>query len=194
MSRYQKPYIWCSFYDEPWSTNSETLTTALAHHRSIGGLAAPNQWHVTLLRVAPPPRSLISLLANCWSSLSMTLKVGASQPPSRAPLRSPPLLEDPLGEFPSLCHVRRVKPHRKWYPVAWAMPNSGQPPPRPTCTAATSPAPPEPSTPWSMIEIRSPIPIHFNKIRATDRRINEPRPWTRSMRPWTYSTRFLVEK
>jgi hypothetical protein len=91
----------------------------------------PSQHHVTLLCVVPPPRSLISSPADRWSSPSMSPKVGASRPVSRALLRSPPPFEDPLGEFPWMRHVHRVKPRRKWCPVARATPGSGEPPPWP---------------------------------------------------------------
>jgi hypothetical protein len=112
-------------------------------------------------------------------------KVGASRPPSHDLLRSPPPLEDPLGEFPSLRYVRRVKPHRKWCPVARATLSVGEPLPRPRRATAHS-------------ATTSPIPFRFNKIRATDWRINdrewstvtwthEPRSWTRSLGLWTYS-------
>jgi hypothetical protein len=124
---------------------------------------------------------------------------------------TPPLpqpLEDPLGEFPSLRHVHRVKPQRKWCPIARAMLGSAELLPRlrraTARYAATSPAPPQSSTPRSTTEIRSPIPFHFNKIQATYRRINgrewstlswthDPRPWTRSMGSLTKSTRFSIE-
>jgi hypothetical protein len=150
---YKKPYIWCSFYDELWSTNTENLAIALARHCSVGDLTAPSKNHVALLRVAPPPRSLISSSADRWSSSSMTPKVGASRPPSRALLRSCPQLEDPLGEFPLLRCICRVKPRRKRCPVAWATPGSGEPPPRTRraaarCTA-TSSVPSQSSTSWS---------------------------------------------
>jgi hypothetical protein len=135
MSRYQKPNIWCPFYDESWSANSETLTAALARRCSVGGLTGLNQCHITFLRVAPPSRSLILLPVDHWSLSSMTPKVGTRRPPSHALLRSPLALEDHLGEFPSLRCIYRVKPHRKWCPIAWAMTSSSEPPPRLRCAA-----------------------------------------------------------
>jgi hypothetical protein len=152
MIRYKKPYVWCPFYDKFWSANTKTLAATLAHRRSVGDLATLSQHHVTPLHVALPPRSIISSPANRWSSSSTTLKVGASRPPSRTLLWSPLPLEDPLGEFPSLRCIRSVKPHGKWCPVAWAMPGSDEPPPRPRRAtarcAATSPATSQPSTHW----------------------------------------------
>jgi hypothetical protein len=209
MIRYKKPYIWCPFYDKFWSANTETLAAAQTRRCFVGDLAAPSRHHVALLHVTLPPRSLISLPADRWSSSSTTSEVGASRPPSHALLRSLPPLQDPRGEFPSLRSVRRVKPHWKRCPIAWATTDSGEPPLQPrrarTRNAATSPAPSQPSTSWSTAYIRSPIPFHFNKIWAVDRRINgrewstmpwthEPRPWTQSMGGWTYFTGFSVEK
>jgi hypothetical protein len=152
--RYKKAYIWWPFYDEFSFATIETLADALAQRRSVGDLAAPSKHHVTLLCVTLPPRSLISSPTDRWSSSSMMPKVGATRPPLHILFRSPPLLEDPLGEFPSLCCVCRVKPRGKQCPVARAMPGSGEPPPRPRRAAAhcaaTSQAPSQPSTPWSM--------------------------------------------
>jgi hypothetical protein len=110
-----------------------------------------------LQHVTPPPRSLISSPADRWSSSSELVidiaKVGASRSLSRALLWSPPPFGDPLGEFPLMRHVYRVKPHKKWHPIAWATPGSGEPPPWSRRVAAryaaTSPAPSQPSTPWS---------------------------------------------
>jgi hypothetical protein len=118
------------FYDKFYSKNIETLTAALAHRRSVGDLATLSQQHITPLRVMLPPRSLISSPADCWSSSSTSLNVGACRPPSRALLRSPPPFEYPLGKFPLMCRIHRVKPHRKRCPVARTMPGSGEPPPR----------------------------------------------------------------
>jgi hypothetical protein len=129
MIQYKKPYIYCPFCDEFSSANIETLATTLARHHSVGDLAAPSQHHVTLLHVAPPPCSLILLPADRWSSSLMSLKVGASRSPSCALLQSLPILKDPLGEFPSMRRVCRVKPHRKQCPVAHVTPGSGEPPP-----------------------------------------------------------------
>jgi hypothetical protein len=110
--RCKKPYIYCPFYDEFWSTNIETLATALAHRRSVGNPAARSEHHVTLLHVTPPPRSLISSSADHWSSSSTSLKVGASRPASCALLRLHLPFEDPLGEFPWMRRVSRTKPHK----------------------------------------------------------------------------------
>jgi hypothetical protein len=202
MCRYQKPYIWCLFYDESWSANSKTLTATLSHRRSIGGLTVPNQCHVILLRIAPPLRSLISLAADRVSSSSMMPKVGASRPPSRTLLQLPPPPEDPLGEFPSLRCIRRVKPCRKWCPRAWAMPGSGEPPP----LAAPPPHQPHLSHPcldqrpildrwYPFILIKSETQIEESMTEwSTMPWTHEPRPLIQSMGPWTYSTGFLLQK
>jgi hypothetical protein len=71
------------------------IVPVLARCRSIGDPITQSQHQVTLLRVAPPPRSLISSPVDRWSSSSMSPKVGASRPASRAILRSPPPFEDP---------------------------------------------------------------------------------------------------
>jgi hypothetical protein len=38
--------------------------------------------------------------------------------PDMRPTPIAPPFEDPLGEFPLMRRVRRVKPHRKWCPIA----------------------------------------------------------------------------
>jgi hypothetical protein len=63
-----------------------------------------------------------------WRSSSSPAKVTTNKPPLRTLLHPLPL-EDPLGEFPSLRRIRRVKPCQKWCPVARAMPGSGEMPP-----------------------------------------------------------------
>jgi hypothetical protein len=87
----------------------------------------PNQCHIILLRVAPPPLCLISSSADSWSSSSMTPEVEETRPLSRALLRPSPPLKGPLGEFPSLRHIRRDKSHKKQCPIARATPSSGEP-------------------------------------------------------------------
>jgi hypothetical protein len=140
------------------------------------------------------------------TSSSSPAKVAMKKSLSCTLLRPLPL-GDLLGEFPSLRHVRRFKPHWKWCPVVWAMPDSGEPPLQLRCIAArcaaTSPALPKSSMPWSMAEIRSSIPLRvFNPSRWSKRRralFNEG-PWTHGpvtvdtvYGPRAYSTRFLVE-
>jgi hypothetical protein len=153
-----------------------------------------------------------SFSSRSWSQM-LTRQAPRHQPRSqwrsrcRAPYSAPLPLGDPLGEFPSLRRVRRFKPHWKWCPVVWAMPDSGEPPLQLRCIAArcaaTSPALPKSSTPWSMAEIRSSIPLRvFNPSRWSKRRralFNEG-PWTHGpvtvdtvYGPRAYSTRFLVE-
>jgi hypothetical protein len=196
MSRYQNPYIYRAFELGFPATSRRTHRT-LGDHQTQVSAAFWSNWTGQGARGEWREASRPVLEAGGWPEELLVVGQGRNEEATVAHPTPPPPLEDPLGEFPSLCLDCRVKPRQKWCPVAWAMPGSSEPPPRPS-RAATSPAPPQPSTPWSMAEIRLLIRFCFNKIWATYRRINgrewSTMPWTHELRPLAYSTGFSVEK
>jgi hypothetical protein len=156
MSMYLNPYIYWTFKLEFPAASQRTHRTLGDHWTQVSttfwsnwtGQGARGEWWEASRPVLEA--------GGCLEELLVTGQGHNEEPIIAHPTLPPSPLEDSLGEFPSLRHVHRVKPHQKWCPVAWAMPSSGEPQPRRAAAryAATLPALSQPSMPWSTVEIR----------------------------------------
>jgi hypothetical protein len=147
MSRYQNPYIYRAFelgfpaasQRTHWTLGDHWTQVSVAFWSNWIGHGARGEW-----REASRP----VLEAGRWPEELLVADQGHNKQATimhpTPPLPPPSPLKDPLGEFPSLRRICRVKPHRQRCPVAWAIPGSGELLPRSrgvvACCAATSPA------------------------------------------------------
>jgi hypothetical protein len=128
MSKYQNPYIYRVF-ELGFPAISRRTHRTLGDHQTQVSTAFWSNWIGQGSRGERREASHPILEAGGWPEELLVAGQGHNEEATVTHPTPPPPLEDPLGEFPSPCRIRRVKPHRKWCPIARAMPCSGETPP-----------------------------------------------------------------
>jgi hypothetical protein len=115
MSRYQNTYIYRTFELEFPATSRRTHQTLGDHWTQVSDAFWSN-WTGKGARGERREASQPIVEAGGWSEELLAAGQGRNEEATITHPTSPP------------CHVRRVKPHRKWCLIAWPMPDSSAPP------------------------------------------------------------------